>query len=150
MNSSFVVWILYDSFTSECAVYVILHNEEIYNLYSSPNTVRMIKSRRMRWIGHVACMGTVNYQCVDCGLLSCDAVWLIGCYQCFHFHGICSSNMSITTYSATWHCNTEDHSLHFHHSEKLKSLTTIDVLNIFWNFHWNFLYIVIETAVYWH
>jgi hypothetical protein len=26
-----------------------LHNEELHNLYSSPNTIRMIKSRRMRW-----------------------------------------------------------------------------------------------------
>jgi len=34
-----------------------LHNEELNDLYSSPNTVRVIKSRRMRWAGHVACMG---------------------------------------------------------------------------------------------
>jgi hypothetical protein len=34
-----------------------LHNEELYDLYSSPNIIRVIKSRRMRWAGHVACMG---------------------------------------------------------------------------------------------
>jgi hypothetical protein len=34
-----------------------LHNDELYSLYSSPNIVRVIKSRRMRWAGHVACMG---------------------------------------------------------------------------------------------
>ena len=34
-----------------------LHNEELNDLYCSPNTVRVIKSRRMRWVGHVACMG---------------------------------------------------------------------------------------------
>jgi len=34
-----------------------LHNEELNDLYCSPNTVRVIKSRRMRWAGHVACMG---------------------------------------------------------------------------------------------
>jgi len=34
-----------------------LHNEELNDLYSSPNTVRVIKSRRMRWAGHVARMG---------------------------------------------------------------------------------------------
>jgi hypothetical protein len=34
-----------------------LHNDELHNLYSSPNIVRVIKSRRMRWAGHVACMG---------------------------------------------------------------------------------------------
>jgi hypothetical protein len=34
-----------------------LHNEELNDLYCSPNTVRMIKSRRMRWAGHVARMG---------------------------------------------------------------------------------------------
>ena len=35
----------------------ILHNEELNDLYSSPNIVRVIKSRRMRWAGHVAHMG---------------------------------------------------------------------------------------------
>ena len=34
-----------------------LHNEELNDLYSSPNIVRVIKSRRMRWAGHVARMG---------------------------------------------------------------------------------------------
>jgi hypothetical protein len=34
-----------------------LHNEELHNLYSSPSVIRMIKSRRMRWEGHVARMG---------------------------------------------------------------------------------------------
>jgi hypothetical protein len=33
-----------------------LHNGELHNLYSSPD-IRQIKSRRMRWAGHVACMG---------------------------------------------------------------------------------------------
>jgi hypothetical protein len=34
-----------------------LHNEELNDLYSSPNIVRVIKSRRMRWAGHVARVG---------------------------------------------------------------------------------------------
>jgi hypothetical protein len=34
-----------------------LHNDELHNLYSSPNIVRVIKSWRMRWAGHVARMG---------------------------------------------------------------------------------------------
>ena len=34
-----------------------LHKEELNDLYSSPNIVRVIKSRRMRWAGHVAHMG---------------------------------------------------------------------------------------------
>ena len=34
-----------------------MHNKEINDLYCSPNTVRVIKSRRMRWAGHVARMG---------------------------------------------------------------------------------------------
>ena len=34
-----------------------LHNEELNDLYSSPNIVRLIKSRRMKWAGHVARMG---------------------------------------------------------------------------------------------
>jgi hypothetical protein len=33
------------------------HNEELHNLYSSPSIIRIIKSRRMRWAGHVALMG---------------------------------------------------------------------------------------------
>jgi hypothetical protein len=34
-----------------------LHNEELHILYSSPSIIRMIKSRRMRWAGHIARMG---------------------------------------------------------------------------------------------
>jgi hypothetical protein len=34
-----------------------LHNDELHNLYSSPNIVRVIKSRGMRWAGHVVRMG---------------------------------------------------------------------------------------------
>jgi hypothetical protein len=34
-----------------------LHNEELHNLYSSPSIIRMIKSRRIRWAGHVVRMG---------------------------------------------------------------------------------------------
>ena len=34
-----------------------LHNEELRDLYSLPNIVRVVKSRRMRWVGHVASMG---------------------------------------------------------------------------------------------
>jgi hypothetical protein len=38
-----------------------LHNEELHNLYSSPNIIRMIKSKRMRWAGRVARMEkTIN------------------------------------------------------------------------------------------
>ena len=34
-----------------------LHKEELSDLYSLPNIVRVVNSRRMRWTGHVACMG---------------------------------------------------------------------------------------------
>jgi hypothetical protein len=34
-----------------------LHNDELHSLYMSPNIVRVIKSRRMRWAGHVTLMG---------------------------------------------------------------------------------------------
>jgi hypothetical protein len=37
-----------------------LHNEELHNLYTSPSIIRMIKSRRMRWAGHVARMEMKN------------------------------------------------------------------------------------------
>ena len=33
-----------------------LHNEELHNVYFSPNIIRVIKSRRLRWAGHVARM----------------------------------------------------------------------------------------------
>ena len=40
-----------------------LHNEELNDLYSSPNIVRVIKSRIMRWAGHVARMGEERGLC---------------------------------------------------------------------------------------
>jgi hypothetical protein len=46
-----------------------LHNEELDGLYSSPNIIPVIKSRRMRWAGHVARMGKremhTGYWCQD-------------------------------------------------------------------------------------
>ena len=44
----------WDEVTGECRR---LHKEELNDLYCSPNIVRVIKSRRMRWTGHVARMG---------------------------------------------------------------------------------------------
>jgi hypothetical protein len=40
-----------------------LHSEELHNLYSSPNIIRMMKSRRMRWAGHAARMGERRNAC---------------------------------------------------------------------------------------
>jgi hypothetical protein len=37
-----------------------LHNEELHTFYSSPSIIRVIKSRRMRWAGHVARIGAKN------------------------------------------------------------------------------------------
>jgi hypothetical protein len=37
-----------------------LLNEELHNLYSSPGVIRMMKSRRMGWVGHVACMEVIR------------------------------------------------------------------------------------------
>jgi hypothetical protein len=37
-----------------------LYNEELNDLYSSPNIIRVIKSRRMRWAGHVARRGRTD------------------------------------------------------------------------------------------
>jgi hypothetical protein len=34
-----------------------LHNEELHNLHSSPNIIRMTKSKRMRWVGHLTRRG---------------------------------------------------------------------------------------------
>jgi len=44
----------------------IQHNEELNDLYSSTNIVRVIKWRRMRWAGHVACMGEER-ACIESG-----------------------------------------------------------------------------------
>ena len=41
-----------------------LHNKELNDLYSPPNIVRVIKSRRMRWAGHVAHMGEEEGGCI--------------------------------------------------------------------------------------
>jgi hypothetical protein len=40
-----------------------LHNEERRDLYSRPNIIRVIKSRRMRWAGHIARMGEKSGAC---------------------------------------------------------------------------------------
>jgi hypothetical protein len=40
----------------EDGLWIKLHNDELHSLYSSPNIVRVTKSRRMRWVGHVARM----------------------------------------------------------------------------------------------
>lgn len=37
-----------------------LHNEVLHSLCSLPNVIRMIKSERMRWAGHAACMGAMR------------------------------------------------------------------------------------------
>jgi hypothetical protein len=39
---------------------VLRNNEELYALYSSPNIIRVIKSRKLRWAGHVARMGEMS------------------------------------------------------------------------------------------
>jgi hypothetical protein len=44
-----------------------LHNEELYDLYCSPNIIRAIKSRRMRWAGHAARMGGEERCTQRCG-----------------------------------------------------------------------------------
>jgi len=41
----------------------IWHNEEFHNLYSSPDFIRVIKSKRMRWARHVARMGAMKSAC---------------------------------------------------------------------------------------
>jgi hypothetical protein len=49
-----------DEVTGECRK---LHNEELRDLYSSPSIIRIIKSRRMRWAGHVERMGEKRNVC---------------------------------------------------------------------------------------
>jgi hypothetical protein len=52
------VWKIFVSKKDEVTrIWRRLQNEEVYNLYCSPNIVRVIKSRRMSWTGHVAPIG---------------------------------------------------------------------------------------------
>jgi hypothetical protein len=37
-----------------------LHNEELHNLYTSPNIIRVIKTMRMRWVGYAACIRSMK------------------------------------------------------------------------------------------
>jgi hypothetical protein len=41
-----------------------LHNEELHNLYYLPSIIRTLKSRRMRWVGHVAHIGEEE-ECIE-------------------------------------------------------------------------------------
>ena len=43
-----------------------LHSEELYDLYTSPNIVRVIKSRRMSWAGHLARMVDKRGEVIQC------------------------------------------------------------------------------------
>jgi hypothetical protein len=45
-----------------------LHNEELLKFYASPNIIRLIKSRRMRWARFIACMGKMRNARKICGL----------------------------------------------------------------------------------
>jgi hypothetical protein len=40
-----------------------LHNEELHNLYNTPNVIRVKKSRRLRWTGHLARTGQLKSAC---------------------------------------------------------------------------------------
>jgi hypothetical protein len=42
-----------------------LHNEELHNLYASPNISKMIKSRRMLWTEYVARIGEGEQECIE-------------------------------------------------------------------------------------
>jgi hypothetical protein len=44
-----------------------LYNKELHDLYSSPSIIRITKSRRMRWAGHVARMGRIELPTGYCG-----------------------------------------------------------------------------------
>jgi hypothetical protein len=54
-----------------------LHNEELNVLYSSSSIVRVIKSRKMRWVGHVARMGERRgvYRAFDSEIFGKDTTW---------------------------------------------------------------------------
>jgi hypothetical protein len=51
---AFMAWC---SVKAQGQLYLTLTGDELHNLYSSPNIIRVIKARRLRWAGHVARMG---------------------------------------------------------------------------------------------
>jgi hypothetical protein len=61
-------------------------DDELHSLYSSPNTFRVIKSRRMRWVGHVACMEEGRGVCrvLFGGLKARDHWEDLGCIMSFY------------------------------------------------------------------
>ena len=61
---NYLIWSFVRLWNYIYIIYIyILHNEELNDLYSSPNIVWVIKSRRMRWAGHVAHMGEERGVC---------------------------------------------------------------------------------------
>jgi hypothetical protein len=52
-----VLWRIFGPKKEEDGSWRKLHNDELNNLYSSPNIFRVIKTRRLRWAGHGACTG---------------------------------------------------------------------------------------------
>jgi hypothetical protein len=55
---------------AQCVEWRKLHNEELNDLYSLPNIVQVVKSRRMRWAGHVARMGAEGFDGVVVSMLA--------------------------------------------------------------------------------
>jgi hypothetical protein len=56
-----VLWRKYGTKREEVAVgWRRLHNGELHNLYASLNIIRVIKSRKMRWAGHIARIGEMR------------------------------------------------------------------------------------------
>jgi hypothetical protein len=75
-----------------------LDNEERHNLYSSPNIIRMIKSRRIRWAGHVARMGRpgmhIGYYYYCYYLFNCN--WALARWQLYNNRAQQTSNTYYT------------------------------------------------------
>jgi hypothetical protein len=57
VSENSVLWRIFGPKREEARSWRKLQTDELHSLYSSPNIVRVIKSRRIRWVGHVACMG---------------------------------------------------------------------------------------------
>jgi len=81
-----------------------LHNEELNYIYPSPNIVRVIKSRRMRWAGHVSCV-CVGFVMCGCSGNTCTCIYCLLLFRLCIFILIYSDCTVVRTTNTEWQIN---------------------------------------------